>query len=91
MAKVDDGLRKISELRDNIDKIDRELVERLNIRAGMSLEIRKLKRENSLQLYDPGREEQIFKSITAINNGPLYDDDLRGIYEVILQVMKNFG
>jgi chorismate mutase len=87
---MDDALHKINELRDNIDAIDRELVDKLNSRAGLALEIRKLKQENNLQLYDPGREEQIFKSITAINNGPLYDDDLRGIYEVILQVMKSF-
>lgn len=91
MSKVDDALNKINELRDKIDDYDRELVEILNRRADLALQIRKLKQEGSLQLYDPGREEQIFKNITSINNGPLYDDDLRAIYEVLLQVMKNFG
>jgi chorismate mutase len=91
MAMVDDALSKINELRKEIDVLDSELVARINKRAGLALEIRKLKQDNSLQLYDPGREEQIFKSITEKNNGPLYDDDLRAIYEVLLQVMKNFG
>jgi chorismate mutase len=91
MSKVDDALNKITELRDKIDDYDRELVEILNRRADLALQIRKLKQESSLQLYDPGREEQIFKKVTSINNGPLFDDDLRAIYEVILQVMKNFG
>ncbi|MDI6716864.1 MAG: chorismate mutase, partial [Actinomycetota bacterium] len=39
--------------------------------------------------YDPEREEEIFRKITAKNNGPLYDDDLRSIYEVILHIMKS--
>ena len=85
----EEAIKKIETLRKDIDVIDRDIVEMLNKRAGIALEIRKLKADNSLQLYDPGREEEIFRKITAVNNGPLYDDDLRGIYETILQTMKS--
>jgi len=85
----EEGLRKIEELRKQIDEIDRQLVEILNERAGLALKIRELKAENNLPLYDPGREEEIFQKITSMNNGPLYDDDLRGIYENILHTMKS--
>lgn len=81
--------RQIDELRKKIDAIDSHLVEYLNSRAGLALEIRKIKAENKLPLYDPGREEDIFQKITSINNGPLYDDDLRVIFETILHAMKN--
>ncbi|MEW5706389.1 MAG: chorismate mutase [Actinomycetota bacterium] len=82
-------MRKINELRAKIDAIDTELVGKLNERANLALAIRKLKTESNLPLYDPEREEEIFRKITAKNNGPLYDDDLRSIYEVILHIMKS--
>lgn len=85
----EEALRKIEELRGQIDEIDRNLVEKLNERANLALEIRKLKNQTNLPLYDPEREEEIFKKITAINNGPLYDDDLREIYETVLHTMKS--
>lgn len=80
---------KIDELRGKIDVVDRQLVEKLNERAELALKIRSLKAESKLPLYDPGREEEIFQKITSVNNGPLYDDDLRGIYEIILHTMKS--
>ncbi|MCL6472416.1 MAG: chorismate mutase [Firmicutes bacterium] len=85
----EEAKQQIYELRKKIDVIDAHLVEKLNERAGLALEIRKIKTESKLPLYDPGREEEIFKKITSINNGPLYDDDLREIYETILHAMKN--
>lgn len=85
----DDAMRELKELRDQIDKIDNEIVRQLNERAEIALKIRVIKAQSKLPLYDPGREEEIFKKITSANNGPLYDDDLRGIYEVILHTMKS--
>lgn len=85
----EEAKQQIDALRKKIDVIDACLVEKLNERAGLALEIRKIKAESKLPLYDPGREEEIFKKITSINNGPLYDDDLRIIYETILHAMKN--
>ncbi|NCO66154.1 MAG: chorismate mutase [Candidatus Aquicultor secundus] len=85
----DDAMRQIEELRKQIDDIDREIVRKLNTRAELALKIRVFKAQSDLPLYDPGREENIFQKITTANNGPLYDDDLRGIYETILHTMKS--
>lgn len=85
----DDLIRQIEELRSEIDVIDRELVEKMNKRAEIALKIRALKAQVDMPLYDPGREEDIFKKVTSVNNGPLYDDDLRQIYETILHTMKS--
>lgn len=85
----EEAIQKIETIRKDIDVIDRDIVARLNERANLSLAIKKLKTENELPLYDPGREEEIFKKVTAMNDGPLYDDDLRSIYETILHVMKS--
>ena len=79
---------RIGEVRERIDTIDCQLVKLLNERAACSLEIRVLKPEAKWGLYDPKREEEIFTNIAKCNDGPLYADDLREIYEAILHVAK---
>lgn len=79
---------RISEVRTHIDEIDCQLVRLLNERAKSSLEIRKLKPQVHWGLYDPKREEEIFTNLARCNEGPLFDDNLREIYEAILHVMK---
>ena len=79
---------EIAQHRARIDEIDCELVRLLNERAAESLAIRALKPQVHWGLYDPKREEEIFANLTRCNQGPLYGEDLREIYEAILHVMK---
>jgi chorismate mutase len=79
---------RIAEIRARIDEIDCQLVRLLNERAQCSLDIRELKPAAHWGLYDPKREEEIFRNVASCNDGPLYADDLREIYEAILQVAK---
>jgi len=81
-------LERIEELRGKIDGIDRDIVRLLNERAGFSLAIRDLKPKVDKSLYDPKREEEIFLKLAEANGGPLFNDSLREIYEVLLHVMK---
>ena len=84
----DQARDRIEELRGGIDEIDCRVVDLLNDRAKIALEIRGLKPQAQLGLYDPKREEEIFTRLAACNKGPLYGDNLREIYEAILHVMK---
>jgi chorismate mutase len=84
----DQARAKIDELRAGIDELDCRIVDLLNERAKIALEIRALKPAASLGLYDPKREEEIFARLAACNPGPLYADNVREIYEAILHVMK---
>ena len=79
---------EIAQHRARIDEIDCELVRLLNERAAEALAIRALKPQVHWGLYDPKREEEIFANLTRCNQGPLYGEDLREIYEAILHVMK---
>ena len=79
---------EIEKHREAIDAIDRELVALLNNRASHSLVIRGLKPDAGMGLFDPKREEEIFAKISSYNDGPLYNEYLRQIYETILKVMK---
>jgi len=84
----DEAREHIDELRSQIDAIDCQIVKLLNERAGHALAIRELKPKVNWGLYDPRREEQIFTNLAACNEGPMYADNLREIYEAILHVMK---
>jgi len=84
----EDVQHQIDQLRARIDEIDCRIVELLNERAKHALAIRDLKPRVQLGLYDPKREEEIFEHLARCNEGPLYADNLREIYQAVLHVMK---
>jgi len=83
-----DVMQAIEACRENIDAIDEKIVSLLNERAIEALAIRALKPQVQLGLFDPKREEEIFEHVTSFNSGPLYNDDVRAVYAVILKVSK---
>ncbi|MCI8424802.1 chorismate mutase [Adlercreutzia sp. R21] len=88
MSDETSALAEIEKHREKIDEIDRQLVALLNKRASHSLVIRGLKPDAHMGLYDARREEEIFAKIASYNEGPLYNEYLRAIYETILRVSK---
>lgn len=88
MPEESKALAEIEAHRAKIDEIDQQIVALLNKRAGHSLVIRGLKPGARMGLYDPKREEEIFARVNSYNEGPLYNENLREIYETILKVMK---
>lgn len=88
MPEESKSLAEIESHRAKIDEIDQQIVALLNKRAGHSLVIRGLKPGARMGLYDPKREEEIFARVNSYNEGPLYNENLREIYEAILKVMK---
>ena len=88
MPEESKSLAEIEAHRAKIDEIDQQIVALLNNRAGHSLVIRGLKPGARMGLYDPKREEEIFARVNSYNEGPLYNENLREIYEAILKVMK---
>lgn len=79
----------IVDWRQKIDELDRRLVELLNERAHAAREIGKLKRNTSMPIYEPIREKMIFENVRKANHGPLPDDDIRHVYERVIEVMRN--
>lgn len=88
MTDTDKALSEIQEHRSHIDGIDKEIIGLLNERTRHALAIRAIKPSVHMGLYDPKREEEIFERIYSFNEGPLYNDNLREIYQGILKVMK---
>lgn len=78
----------LEELRNQIDILDRQLVELLSERARAALMIGHLKAATSLPVYEPAREKIIYANVRAANKGPLPDIELTHIYERIIDVMR---
>jgi len=79
----------IAEWRKKIDELDLRLVELLNQRAKAAQEIGRLKRNTQMPIYEPDREKKIFENVRKANRGPLPDNELRHVYERIIDVMRN--
>ncbi|MCZ6685331.1 MAG: chorismate mutase, partial [Candidatus Dadabacteria bacterium] len=76
-------------LRKKIDSLDQEILKLLNDRGDIALEIRKLKRENSVGIYDPVREKVIEKKLKELNEGPLSDDSVLKIFREIISACRS--
>ena len=81
-------IESIEEHRRIIDELDERIVALLNERATQSLAIRILKPDVHMPMYDPQREEEIFKHVESVCNGPMYAENIRAIYSTVLKVMK---
>ncbi len=78
----------LEELRQQIDELDRQLVDLLSRRAEAALNAGRLKVATSLPIYEPTREKRIYENIRAANQGPLPDIELTHIFERIIDVMR---
>ena len=83
--ELDDLLR----CRKTIDGLDLRLVEILNQRTTIVEEIGRIKRDLSVPIYEPKREDEVFANILAHNPGPLSSDALKRIFERIIDEMRN--
>jgi chorismate mutase/prephenate dehydratase len=61
----------LDDLRKRIDSIDSKLIELLNERAKVVIEIGKLKNSTDTPIYAPDREKQVLERIQKLNPGPL--------------------
>nr|WP_320116557.1 chorismate mutase [uncultured Desulfuromonas sp.] len=74
----------IDDIRQEIDRLDNELLKIFNRRAELALEIGHLKKELDLPVYDPAREKRIFTKMAAANPGPLDDQAIKRLFERVI-------
>ena len=74
----------LDELRKRIDEIDVQLVDLLNERASVVVEIGKLKTQAERPIYAPDREKQVLDKVVKSNKGPLPDRTLVAIWREMM-------
>ncbi len=74
--------------RDRIDEVDRRILALLNERTRTVEEIGHIKQQAHLPVYEPRREDQVFRNIAEHNAGPLSTDAARRVFERIIDEMR---
>ncbi len=74
----------LEDLRSRIDELDNQLVELLNERAHVVVEVGKLKNKSDKPIYAPDREKQVLDKIRRVNKGPLPDRTLVAIWRELM-------
>jgi len=79
---------RLKQLRDAIDAIDQQLVEKLNERAHLAGEIGRIKHEAGAPVFQPEREAEVVRKVVAASKGPLPDTALEAIYREIMSAAR---
>jgi len=74
----------ITAFREEIDRIDSELLTIFNRRATLALQIGRIKKTLQLPVYDPSREKRIFERMQRDNPGPLEDGAIVRLFERVI-------
>lgn len=74
----------LKNLRQKIDAIDKKIIQLLNMRARVTLDVSKVKRKSGQSIYSPDREREVLRKIAAINKGPLAPLALEAIYREVM-------
>lgn len=85
----EEARRLLAECRGKIDAIDSQVVDLLNRRTQIVEDIGRAKEVAGLPIYEPKREDDVYRNILAHNSGPLSADALRRIYERVIDEMRS--
>ncbi|QWR77692.1 prephenate dehydratase [Candidatus Magnetomonas plexicatena] len=73
----------LTPLREKIDVIDERILELLNDRAQIALEIAEIKKSHKLDFYNPKREQEILERLVKTNKGIFPNDTLKIIFKEV--------
>ena len=85
---LEDGKARLAECRKDIDEVDRKILELLNERTRIVEQIGAVKRQCTLPVYEPKREDEVFRNVLENNRGPLPPDAVRRIFERVIDEMR---
>lgn len=85
-----DGAAELARLRDQIDATDREILDRLNLRARFVQEVGKLKAETQhAPVYIASRERDLIDALTRTNAGPFPDAGIQHVFREIISATRS--
>jgi chorismate mutase/prephenate dehydratase len=76
--------KTIKELRQEIDAVDDRILELLNSRAGLVIEVGRLKSHNKDEFHVPSREREIYERLASHNGGPFPNEAIRSVFREII-------
>ena len=84
---------ELSDWRERIDGIDRQMIDLLNERMQCAHEIGRIKKAAGKPIRDSERERDVFAKTKAYNQelqGPMKDEDIEKLYRLLIELTTNF-
>ncbi|PAV26673.1 chorismate mutase [Tamilnaduibacter salinus] len=85
---MSDEQSRLAQLRDEIDRLDREILERISARARCAQEVAHAKTvanpDDDVVFYRPEREAQVLRRIKERNPGPLSDEEMARLFREMM-------
>jgi len=75
-------------LRVSIDEVDLRILALFNERAVVVSQIGDIKKQMTMPIYEPKREEEVFRNVIGGNQGPLSEGAVRRLFERIIDEMR---
>jgi chorismate mutase/prephenate dehydratase len=80
--------KKLKPLREQIDAIDKQILDLLNARARIAQQVGHVKAETNAPVFRPEREAQVLRSVAERNPGPLVARDVQTIFREIMSACR---
>lgn len=82
-------IEQLQDCRQRIDAIDLRILELLNERTRVVHEIGDIKQKMAMPIYEPKREDAVFRNVLEHNGGPLPGDAVKRVFERIIDEMRS--
>lgn len=82
------AIHALAACRERIDEVDRRILALLNERTEIVEAIARTKASAQLPVYEPRREDEVFRNIAEHNHGPLSQDAAKRVFERIIDEMR---
>lgn len=80
---------ELKELREQIDRIDKELVDLFIQRMNVSANVAEYKKQNNMRVLDPSRERALLQKISELS-GEEFEEYTRTLYSTILDLSRSY-
>jgi chorismate mutase-like protein len=83
------SMERLADCRKRIDVLDVKILTLLNERTRVVEEIGRIKQNLCLPIYEPKREDEVFRNVTLHNGGPLSAEAVKRVFERIIDEMRS--
>ncbi|HAI12663.1 MAG TPA: chorismate mutase [Phycisphaerales bacterium] len=84
MTQSNDIQARLAPLREQIDVLDQQIIQLLNERAKVVVEVGEIKREQDSPIYAPEREQKVLEQVRRYNKGPLPQKCIEAIWREMM-------
>ena len=82
-------MKDLSDWRNEIDVLDRQIVALLNRRAECVLNLAPIKRQRHIDVLDSQRENEVMRKLREANGGPLPPESVEAIFRTVMAAMRD--